>query len=94
MLEAFIARCYEALGLRVNRRKCAAMRAAAALPLLQDEVPADGNGPGGDAPHRGRPGAAGGKCARWPPGATEGVRAQIVSAKGYYKSINTTTTDA
>lgn len=25
-----------------------------ALPLLQDEVPADGNGPGGDAPHRGR----------------------------------------
>ena len=28
--------------------------AAAALPLLQDEVPCDGNGPGGDAPHRGR----------------------------------------
>ena len=28
--------------------------AAAALPLLQDEVSADGNGPGGDAPHRGR----------------------------------------
>lgn len=40
--------------LALRREYLLRCHAAAALPLLQDEVPADGNGPGGDAPHRGR----------------------------------------
>ena len=88
VLEAFIARC-EALGLRVNRRKCRYVPLRRPFRYCKTKFRLTETGRvvthrAGDAQRRCRRKmrllAAGGD---W-----EGVRAQIVSAKGYYKRHN------
>lgn len=88
VLEAFIARC-EALGLRVNRRKC--HYAPLRRPFRYCKTKFHVTETGRVVTHR--TGDAQRRCRRKmrllaDRGDWEGVRAQIVSAKGYYKRHN------
>ena len=88
VLEAFIARC-EALGLRVNRRKC--RHAPLRRPFRYCKTKFRLTETGRVVTHR--TGDAQRRCRRKmrllaARGDWEGVRAQIVSAKGYYKRHN------
>lgn len=88
VLEAFIARC-EALGLRVNRRKC--RYAPLRRPFRYCKTKFHVTKTGRVVTHR--TGDAQTRCRRKmrllaAKGDWEGVRAQIVSAKGYYKRHN------
>lgn len=88
VLEAFIARC-EALGLRVNRRKC--RYAPLRRPFRYCKTKFRLTETGRVVTHR--TGDAQRRCRRKmrllaARGDWEGVRAQIVSAKGYYKRHN------
>ena len=88
VLEAFIARC-EALGLRVNRRKC--HYAPLRRPFRYCKTKFRLTETGRVVTHR--TGDAQRRCRRKmrllaARGDWEGVRAQIVSAKGYYKRHN------